>query len=107
MPAVTIRQVFLTPREDNQADTTWVENIQNDTLAGNALFVFTQANGSDRVSSEADNIGGQNWAEVGQFPAGQSGAAWLATGISAGIRKITGTLNVSDQFVQRLVVAIA
>ena len=112
MPSPMVRQAFLTPREDNQADTTWLESIQNDGLANNALLTFTQANSSDRVSSETckDANGSTvttNFAEIAQFAAGQSGAAWLATGCTAGIRQINAVITPSDQFVQRLVLEIA
>jgi hypothetical protein len=105
--APTIRQRNVGSMEKNQADTTWIINLQNNTNANNALRLFIEANSADTISSVTDNIGGNNWAQAATVSSGQSGHLWIATGITAGINQITVVLNVSDQFVQFNVAEIA
>ena len=110
MPAVTIRQGKVTPFQDTNTGTasnTWVVNLENNTLAGNALILLAQANSGVTFNSVTDNQSNANWAQVITDTLGQSIHGWMCTNVAAGTNQITITFNQVDGFNQFCVMEVA
>ena len=110
MPAVTIRQGKVTPFQDTNTGTasdTWVVNLENDTLAGNALILVAQANSGVTFNSVVDNKSNANWAQVITDTSGQSIHGWMCTNVAAGTNQLTITFNQVDGFCQFAVMEVA